>query len=64
MANARKRVPENVAGDFFVDRTCINCWRPFMTDSTRPIITKISTKAWTAVRSSLAPDVFVLPLNY
>ncbi len=25
MANLRKRVPENVAGDFFVDSTCINC---------------------------------------
>ena len=25
MANAKKRVPENVAGDFFVDSTCINC---------------------------------------
>ncbi len=25
MANPRKRVPENVAGDFFVDTTCINC---------------------------------------
>lgn len=25
MANARKRVPENVAGDFFVDSTCIDC---------------------------------------
>jgi glyoxylase-like metal-dependent hydrolase (beta-lactamase superfamily II)/ferredoxin len=25
MANAKKRVPENVAGDFFVDSTCIDC---------------------------------------
>src|SRR5438105_7466974 len=25
MANPKKRVPENVAGDFFVDSTCINC---------------------------------------
>lgn len=25
MANPRKRVPENVVGDFFVDSTCINC---------------------------------------
>ena len=25
MANPRKCVPENVAGDFFVDTTCINC---------------------------------------
>src|SRR5258707_2959133 len=25
MANAKKRVPENVPGDFFVDSTCINC---------------------------------------
>ena len=25
MANARKRVPENVPGDFFVDSTCIDC---------------------------------------
>ena len=25
MANIKKRVPENVAGDFFVDSTCINC---------------------------------------
>lgn len=25
MANHRKRVPENVDGDFFVDSTCINC---------------------------------------
>ena len=25
MANPRKRVPENVAGDFFVDSTCIDC---------------------------------------
>ena len=25
MANPRKRVPENVPGDFFVDSTCINC---------------------------------------
>jgi len=25
MANIRKRVPENIAGDFFVDSTCINC---------------------------------------
>jgi ferredoxin len=25
MANPRKRVPGNVAGDFFVDSTCINC---------------------------------------
>ena len=25
MANPKKRLPENVAGDFFVDATCINC---------------------------------------
>src|SRR3954469_12656873 len=25
MANSRKRVPENVPGDFFVDLTCIDC---------------------------------------
>jgi glyoxylase-like metal-dependent hydrolase (beta-lactamase superfamily II)/ferredoxin len=25
MANPKKRVPENVAGDFFVDSTCIDC---------------------------------------
>src|SRR5260370_7641831 len=25
MANAKKRVPENVPGDFFVDSTCIDC---------------------------------------
>src|SRR5205809_2263785 len=25
MANLKKRVPENVAGDFFVDSTCIDC---------------------------------------
>jgi glyoxylase-like metal-dependent hydrolase (beta-lactamase superfamily II)/ferredoxin len=25
MANFKKRVPENVPGDFFVDSTCINC---------------------------------------
>src|SRR3977135_698465 len=25
MANPRKRVAENVAGDFFVDSTCIDC---------------------------------------
>ncbi len=25
MANIKKRVPENVAGDFFVDSTCIDC---------------------------------------
>jgi glyoxylase-like metal-dependent hydrolase (beta-lactamase superfamily II)/ferredoxin len=25
MANLKKRVPENVPGDFFVDSTCINC---------------------------------------
>src|SRR5579863_10357303 len=25
MANTRKRVPENVPGDFFVDSTCIDC---------------------------------------
>ncbi len=25
MANLQKRLPENVAGDFFVDATCINC---------------------------------------
>jgi glyoxylase-like metal-dependent hydrolase (beta-lactamase superfamily II)/ferredoxin len=25
MANSRKRVPENVDGDFFVDSTCIDC---------------------------------------
>jgi glyoxylase-like metal-dependent hydrolase (beta-lactamase superfamily II)/ferredoxin len=25
MANLKKRVPENVLGDFFVDSTCINC---------------------------------------
>jgi glyoxylase-like metal-dependent hydrolase (beta-lactamase superfamily II)/ferredoxin len=25
MANWKKRVPENVAGEFFVDTTCINC---------------------------------------
>jgi len=25
MANPRKRVPENVDGDFFVDSTCIDC---------------------------------------
>jgi glyoxylase-like metal-dependent hydrolase (beta-lactamase superfamily II)/ferredoxin len=25
VANPRKRVPENVAGDFFVDSTCIDC---------------------------------------
>ena len=25
MANMRERLPENVAGDFFVDATCIDC---------------------------------------
>src|SRR5881396_2494693 len=25
MANPKKRVPENVAGDFLVDSTCIDC---------------------------------------
>ena len=25
MANPRKRVPENVPGDIFVDSTCIDC---------------------------------------
>ena len=25
MANPRKRVPENVPGDLFVDSTCIDC---------------------------------------
>src|SRR5436189_2089174 len=25
MANSRKRVAENVSGDFFVDSTCIDC---------------------------------------
>ena len=25
MPNAKKRVPENVPGDFFVDSTCIDC---------------------------------------
>src|SRR5207302_7874088 len=25
MANLKKRVPENVSGDFFVDSTCIDC---------------------------------------
>lgn len=25
MANKQKRLPANVAGDFFVDSTCINC---------------------------------------
>src|SRR5262245_52508131 len=25
MANVKKSVPENVAGDFFVDTTCIDC---------------------------------------
>src|SRR6202790_2418892 len=25
MANSRKRAPENVDGDFFVDSTCIDC---------------------------------------
>src|SRR5437588_11369859 len=25
MANPKKRVPENVRGDFFVDSTCIDC---------------------------------------
>ena len=25
MANTKKRVSENVPGDFFVDATCINC---------------------------------------
>src|ERR1700716_1599232 len=25
MANPRKRVPENLSGDFFVDSTCIDC---------------------------------------
>src|SRR5216684_5382690 len=25
MANPKKRVPENIAGDFFVDSTCIDC---------------------------------------
>jgi ferredoxin len=25
MANVMKRLPENVAGDFFVDETCIDC---------------------------------------
>src|ERR1700756_4396595 len=25
MANPKKKVPENVAGDFFVDSTCIDC---------------------------------------
>src|SRR5882757_6890636 len=25
MANPKKRVPENIPGDFFVDSTCIDC---------------------------------------
>ena len=25
MANPKKRAPENVPGDFFVDSTCIDC---------------------------------------
>ena len=25
MANPKKRVPQNVPGDFFVDSTCIDC---------------------------------------
>ncbi len=25
MANRARRLPENVAGDFFVDETCIDC---------------------------------------
>ena len=25
MANPKKRVPENVPGDYFVDSTCIDC---------------------------------------
>ena len=25
MANPKKRVPENVPGEFFVDSTCIDC---------------------------------------
>ena len=35
MANPKKRVPENVPGDFFVDSTCIGAsyWAALATDS-------------------------------
>src|SRR5437879_2227234 len=39
MANPKKRVPENVPGDFFVDSTCIDC------DTCRQIATQIFGEA-------------------
>jgi ferredoxin len=39
MANPKKRVPENVPGDFFVDSTCIDC------DACRQIAPAIFGKA-------------------
>ena len=39
MANPKKRVPENVPGDFFVDSTCINC------DTCRQIAPRVFSEA-------------------
>jgi glyoxylase-like metal-dependent hydrolase (beta-lactamase superfamily II)/ferredoxin len=41
MANIKKRVPENVAGDFFVDSTCIDC------DACRQIAPQVFAQAET-----------------
>jgi glyoxylase-like metal-dependent hydrolase (beta-lactamase superfamily II)/ferredoxin len=41
MANIKKRVPENVAGDFFVDSTCIDC------DACRQIAPQVFAQAAT-----------------
>lgn len=39
MANFKKCVPENVAGDFFVDSTCIDC------DACRQIVPAVFAEA-------------------
>src|SRR5579871_2174005 len=50
MANARKRVPENVPGDFFVDSTCIDC------DTCRQIAPAVFGKASTTSFVCLQPQ--------
>src|SRR5215469_15988814 len=39
MADVRRRLPNNVSGDFFVDNTCINC------DTCRQLATKVFGEA-------------------
>jgi ferredoxin len=54
MANLKKRVPENVPGDFFVDSTCIDC------DACRQIAPAVFGEA---AETSFVKRQLILPIS-